>query len=119
MSWVPHITVASIIERENKFYGNSTSFTINKEELNEKKLNYGQNLRSSEHLNLYGKEPFNVSDYEKYLKHEKMQNLAGLEIDMVYEWELGSMLIFDRTRLHCASSLIDGKKIGLTTFTKK
>ena len=37
---------------------------------------------------------------------------------MVYEWELGSMLIFDRTRLHCASSLIDGKKIGLTTFTK-
>ena len=48
-----------------------------------------------------------------------MQNIAGLEIDMVYEWELGSMLIFDRTRLHCASSLIDGKKIGLTTFTKK
>ena len=85
----------------------------------DKKLNYGQNLRSSEHLNLYGKEPFNVSDYDKYLKHEKMQNLAGLEIDMVYEWELGSMLIFDRTRLHCASSLIDGKKIGLTTFTKK
>ena len=48
-----------------------------------------------------------------------MENLLGLEIDIVYEWELGSMLIFDRTRLHCASSLIDGKKIGLTTFTKR
>ena len=29
------------------------------------------------------------------------------------------MLIFDRTNLHCSSSVIDGKKIGLTTFTKK
>ena len=45
--------------------------------------------------------------------------IDGLEIDLVYEWELGSMLIFDRTRLHCSSSIIDGKKIGLTTFTKK
>ena len=45
--------------------------------------------------------------------------LSGLEIDIVYEWELGSLLIFDRTRLHCSSSIIDGKKIGLTTFTKK
>jgi hypothetical protein len=104
---------------KNKFYGNSTNFTINKEELKKTKLNYGQNLRSSEHLKLYGNSPFNVSDYEKYLKHEKIENLLGLEIDMVYEWELGSMLIFDRTRLHCASSFIDGKKIGLTTFTKK
>jgi hypothetical protein len=104
---------------KNKFYGNSTNFTINQEELSQTKLKYGQNNRSSEHLNLYQNKPFNDSDYEKYLKHEKKENLLGLEIDMVYEWELGSMLIFDRTRLHCASSLIDGKKIGLTTFTKK
>ena len=60
-----------------------------------------------------------LEDNTLYLKHEKMENLLGLEIDIVYEWELGSMLIFDRTRLHCASSLIDGKKIGLTTFTKR
>ena len=104
---------------KNKFYGNSTNFTINEEELKQTKLNYGQNFRSSEHLKLYEDKPFNISDYEKYLKHERIENLSGLEIDMVYEWELGSMLIFDRTRLHCASSLIDGKKIGLTTFTKK
>ncbi len=53
--------------------------------------------------------------HKKYLNHEKIENLLGLEIDTVYEWELGSMLIFDRTRLHCSSSTIDGKKIGLTT----
>ena len=43
----------------------------------------------------------------------------GLEIELIYEWEVGSMLIFDRTNLHCSSSIIKGKKIGLTTFTKK
>ena len=104
---------------KNKFYGHSTNFTVDEEELKKKKLKYGQNIRSSEHLKLYDNKPFNRSDYDKYLKHEKMENLLGLEIDIVYEWELGSMLIFDRTRLHCASSLIDGKKIGLTTFTKR
>ena len=57
--------------------------------------------------------------HEKYLTHEKIENLAGLEVDVVYEWEVGSMLIFDRTRLHCSSSIIEGKKLGLTTFTKK
>ncbi len=116
---IPLTSKGSTVIFKNKFYGKSTNFTINEEELNIKKLNYGQNERSSQHLKLYEKKPFNRADYEKYLKHEKIENLFGLEIDMVYEWEIGSMLIFDRTRLHCSSSLIDGKKIGLTTFTKK
>jgi hypothetical protein len=116
---IPLTSKGGTVIFKNKFYGSSTNFTINEEELKKKKLNYGQNIRSSEHLELYGQKSFNNSDYEKYLKHEKIENLLGLEIDMVYEWELGSMLIFDRTRLHCSSSLIDGKKIGLTTFTKK
>ena len=116
---IPLTSKGSTVIFKNKFYGKSTNFTINEEELNIKKLNYGQNERSSQHLKLYEKKPFNQADYEKYLKHEKIENLFGLEIDMVYEWEIGSMLIFDRTRLHCSSSLIDGKKIGLTTFTKK
>jgi len=116
---IPLTPTGGTVIFKNKFYGNSTNFTINEEELNQKNLKYGQNKRSSEHLKLYENKPFNKSDYDKYLKHEKMDNLIGLEIDVVYEWELGSMLIFDRTRLHCASSLIKGKKLGLTTFTKK
>jgi len=116
---VPLTSKGGTVIFKNKFYGASTNFTINEEELKERELKYGQNLRSSEHLKLYKNEPFNKSDYDKYLKHEKIENLSGLEIDMVYEWELGSMLIFDRTRLHCSSSVIDGRKIGLTTFTKK
>ena len=31
----------------------------------------------------------------------------------------GDTLIVDRTHIHCASSRIDNKKLGLTTFTKK
>ena len=61
-----------------------------------------------------------LTNFDKKLEtHEKIENLAGLEIEFVYEWEIGSMLIFDRTNLHCSSSKIEGKKIGLTTFTKR
>ncbi len=116
---IPLTSKGSTVIFKNKFYGNSTNFTIDENELKVKDLKYGQNLRSSEHLKLFETKKFDEKDHEKYLKHEKIENLSGLEIDMVYEWEIGSMLIFDRTRLHCSSSLIEGKKIGLTTFTKK
>ena len=116
---IPLTSKGSTVIFKNKFYGNSTNFTIDENELKIKDLKYGQNTRSSDHLKLYKNKPFKKEDYEKYLSHEKIENLSGLEIDLVYEWELGSVLIFDRTRLHCSSSLIDGKKIGLTTFTKK
>ena len=116
---VPLTSKGSTVIFKNKFYGNSTNFTTDENELKIKDLNYGQNIRSSEHLEMYDKRPFDTMAHKKYLNHEKIENLAGLEIDLVYEWELGSMLIFDRTRLHCSSSIIDGKKIGLTTFTKK
>jgi hypothetical protein len=116
---IPLTSKGSTVIFKNKFYGNSTNFTIDENELKIKDLKYGQNIRSSEHLEMYKKKPFREEDHKKYLRHEKIENLSGLEIDLVYEWEIGSLLIFDRTRLHCSSSLIEGKKIGLTTFTKK
>jgi len=116
---IPLTPVGSTVIFKNRFYGSSTSFTLDEKELEKKQLNYGQNKRSSEHIGMYSKKPFSKEDYDKYLKHEKIENLAGLEIEFVYEWELGSMLIFDRTNLHCSSSKIEGKKIGLTTFTKR
>tara|TARA_B100000029_G_C17594822_1_gene963716 strand:- start:859 stop:1566 length:708 start_codon:yes stop_codon:yes gene_type:complete len=116
---IPLTPIGSTVIFKNRFYGGSTNFTLDPNELAKKQLNYGQNKRSSEHINLYSKKPFDKQTHEKYLKHEKIENLAGLEIEFVYEWELGSMLIFDRTNLHCSSCKIEGKKIGLTTFTKK
>ena len=118
-SLIPLTPVGSTVIFKNRFYGQSTNFTTDRNELELKKLKYGQNKRSSEHIGMFGDKPFDQQLHKKYLNHEKIENLTGLEIDLVYEWEIGSMLIFDRTNLHCSSSVIEGKKIGLTTFTKK
>ena len=116
---IPLTPIGSTVIFKNRFYGNSTSFTLDPIELKKKNLGYGQNKRSSEHINMYGKKIFDKKIHEKYLSHEKIENLAGLEVEFIYEWELGSMLIFDRTHLHASSSNIEEKKIGITTFTKK
>ena len=118
-SLIPLTPVGSTIIFKNRYYGGSTTFTQDPEELKKKNLSYGQNKRSSEHLKLYGDKPFDKKIHEKYLQHENINNLKGLEVELIYEWEVGSMLIFDRTHLHCSSSLIEGKKIGIATFTKK
>ena len=118
-SLIPLTPVGSTVIFKNRFYDKSTTFTQDPEELKKKNLTYGQNKRSSEHLKLYGDKPFDKKIHEKYLKHENIENLKGLEIEIIYEWEVGSMLIFDRTHLHCSSSIIEGKKIGIATFTKK
>ena len=118
-SLIPLTPSGSTVIFKNRFYGQSTNFTIDQDELEVKKLKYGQNKRSNAHIRMFGKKPFDEQLYKKYLNHEKIENLIGLEVDLIYEWEVGSMLIFDRSNLHCSSSVIDGKKIGLTTFTKK
>jgi len=118
-SLIPLTPSGSTVIFKNRFYGQSTNFTIDQDELEVKKLKYGQNKRSNAHIRMFGKKPFDEQLYKKYLNHEKIENLIGLEVELIYEWEVGSMLIFDRSNLHCSSSVIDGKKIGLTTFTKK
>ncbi len=116
---IPLTPVGSTVIFKNRFYGQSTNFTTDENELKVKSLNYGQNKRSSEHIGMFGNKKFDENIHKKYLNHEKIENLVGLEIELIYEWEVGSMLIFDRTNLHCSSSVIEGKKIGLTTFTKR
>ena len=118
-SLIPLTPLGSTVIFKNRFYGQSTNFTTDQGELEKKKLKYGQNKRSNEHIGMFGKKPFDEQLYKKYLNHEKIENLIGLEVELIYEWEVGSMLIFDRSNLHCSSSVIDGRKIGLTTFTKK
>ena len=116
---VPLSSVGSTVIFKNRFYDGSTSFTQDPDELKKRDLNYGQNKRSDIHLKMYGEKPFDEAIHKKFLKHEKIENLKGLEVELIYEWEVGSMLIFDRSHLHCSSSIIDGKKIGIATFTKR
>tara|TARA_Y100000590_G_scaffold366390_1_gene425688 strand:- start:1742 stop:2437 length:696 start_codon:yes stop_codon:yes gene_type:complete len=100
---------------KNKWYGKSTSFTIDQEEL-AYKPKPGQNERSDKHL---GDEEFDQAIHQKYLKHIDINNLKGLKIELIYNWKVGETLIMDRSHIHCSSSRIDNKKLGLTTFTKK
>ena len=116
---IPLSSVGSTVIFKNRFYNGSTSFTQDPEELNKKNLTYGQNKRSDIHLKMFGDKPFDEKIHKKYLKHEKIENLKGLEVELIYEWKVGSILIFDRSHLHCSSSVIEGKKIGIATFTKR
>ena len=80
---IPLTSKGSTVIFKNKFYGNSTNFTLDENELKIKDLKYGQNIRSSEHLKMYEKKPFNNEYHKKYLKHENIDNLSGLEIDLI------------------------------------
>ena len=100
---------------KNKWYGRSTSFTIDPEEL-KFKPNSDQNDRSCEHL---GNEEFDKEIHQKYLTHIDINNLKGLKVELIYNWKIGETLIMDRTHIHSSSSRINDKKLGLTTFTKK
>lgn len=121
-SLIPLSEYGETVIFKNRFYGVSTNFTKNEKELLEndsENFKKGKNARSDEHLKIFKDKPFNKNDHNKYLIHEDIENLRGLEIEFVYHWNLGDLLIFDRTSLHCSSSNIKDKKIGLTTFTKK
>ena len=100
---------------KNKWYGKSTTFTIDEEEL-KFKPGLGQNERSNKHL---GEKDFDKDIYDKYLTHIDYNNLKGLEVELIYKWKVGETLIMDRTHIHCSSSNIKDRKLGLTTFTKK
>ena len=100
------------------------SFVISDEtKANNEILNktHGVYTNKVENLNyeLYGDKPFDNKIHKEFLAHEKIENLSGLEVECIFQWEVGSLLVFDRSHLHASSSQIKGKKIGLTTFTKK
>ena len=111
----PLLGIGETVIFKNRWYGKSTSFTINEDEL-KFKPGAGQNNRSCEHL---GAEEFDQEIYNKYLTHININNLKGLKVEFIYQWKVGETLIMDRSHIHCSSSNILNKKLGLTTFTKK
>ena len=100
---------------KNRWYGRSTSFTIDPEEL-KFKPKHEQNDRSCEHL---AQGEFDKEIHQKYLTHIDINNLKGLKVELIYRWKVGETLIMDRSHIHSASTRINEKKLGLTTFTKK
>ena len=111
----PLSPIGETVVFKNRWYGQSTSFTIDKNEL--KFIpEPGQNYRSCEHL---GTEEFDKDIHQRYLAHIDIENLRGLKVELIYKWKVGESLIIDRSHIHSSSSNIVNKKLGLTTFTKK
>ena len=100
---------------KKRWYGKSTSFTTDEDDL-KFKPGPGQNDRSREHLSTGG---FDKEIHRKYLTHIDINNLKGLKVEFIYQWKVGETLIMDRSHIHCSSSNLVNKKLGLTTFTKK
>ena len=79
-------------------------------------------IKNSKESNLptpYLKTEFDKAIHRKYLSHIDIHNLKGLKVELIYQWKVGETLIIDRSHIHCSSSNIVNKKLGLTTFTKK
>ena len=113
---ITHLTpIGDTIFFKKRWYGRSTTFTVDPEEL-KFKPKADQNDRSNKHL---GKKEFDKEIHKKYLSHLDINNLKGMEIEFIYEWKVGETLIVDRSHIHCASTRIKNKKLVLTTFTKK
>lgn len=106
---IPLSDTGDTILFEPRWYGPSSSFTIDNEEL---KIKDGFNIRTNEHL---GNKDFDKNIHSKYLSHENIENLKGLNIKKIYKWNLGEAFIFDRTFIHCSSTL-KKPKLGLTIF---
>ena len=111
----PLVPTGETIFFKSRWYGRSTTFTVDPNEINFKPK-ADQNERSNNHT---GNKEFDNELYKKYLTHLDINNLKGLEIEFVYKWKVGETLIVDRSHIHCSSSFIKHKKLGLTTFTKK
>ena len=111
----PLTPIGDTIFFKKRWYGRSTTFTVDSEEL-KFKPKPDQNDRSNQHI---GEKEFDKETHEKYLSHLDINNLKGMEIEYIYEWKVGESLIIDRSHIHCASTRIKHKKLGLTTFTKK
>ena len=111
----PLTPIGDTIFFKKRWYGRSTTFTVDPEELKFQPKS-DQNDRSNKHI---GEKEFDKKTHKKYLSHLDINNLKGMEIEYIYEWKVGESLIIDRSHIHCASTRIKDKKLGLTTFTKK
>ena len=75
-------------------------------------------LRTSDYteiINYRSETVFPVELHQQWLKHIPIEDLHGLTFAEVYHWQLGDLVIFDRTQLHCAAH---GHKLktGLSLF---
>ena len=78
------------------------------------------NIRTDKHIT--NNKDFDKNDYEKYMTHQPYEDCKSLEIDKVISWEIGSLITWDRSRIHCSDNFLKNNVISKTCmsfFTSK
>ena len=67
------------------------------------KSNYNHKVEDYTMLENYTGTDISVGDYTRFLTHLPYNNLHGLSVHSVYEWNIGDIIIFDCTQLHSSN----------------
>jgi hypothetical protein len=69
----------------------------------------------SQIINYKPGEQFDPEIHAQYISHIPIEDLHGLTVERVVEWQPGAVIVFDRNQLHCAASG-HNQKIGVSIF---
>lgn len=61
--------------------------------------------------------PFDLDTYNKYLSGMNYDDFHGLTLDQAVEWELGDIIVFNKTQLHTVGTT-HKRKLHYTVFTR-
>jgi len=78
------------------------------------------NARTDKHI--INNDDFNKNDYEMYMTHQPYEDCQSLEIDKVISWEIGSIMTWDRSRIHSSDNFLKNNVVSKTCmamFTSK
>ena len=78
------------------------------------------NQRTARHIK--SDNNFNIGEYDKYMSHQPYEDCKGLEIDEALSWEPGSLLTWDRVRIHASDNFLKNgisSKTCIALFTSK
>ena len=87
---------------KQRWYGEATMFWKGPMFL-KAKTDYNHKLKDYSMLQDYTGVDIDINEYKDFLTHLPYNNLHGLSIDSVYEWNIGDIIVFDCTQLHSSN----------------
>ena len=90
-----------IIEYEGNTFLANEKFKFYVKTLSETKR---YNQRTDKHI--LNKNKFDLELYEKYMTHQPYEDCTGLELDKAIGWEQGSLIYWDRVRIHSSDNFL-------------
>jgi len=104
------------------------TYKQNKFEVNDKFKEYINTLSKTKRYNqrtdahIVSQKDMDKKIYEKYMTHQPYEDCRGLELDRAMGWEVGSLLYWDRVRIHSSDNFIKNgivSKTCIALFTSK